>query len=90
MRNKLFIILRNNTMVVKINKQDKLVEYPFTTLKSYPNIPFYVNIFELGPIYKEIKSIVYKNINSFFKNIFKPEIFILIDDDSIGIKKKSN
>lgn len=89
MKNKLFIILRNKKMVVKINNQEKLAEYPFTTLKNYPNIPFYVNLFELGPIYREIKSTVYKNINSFSKNISKPEIFILLDDDSMGIEKKA-
>lgn len=77
-------------MVVRISTQDELVEYQVTTFKSYPNIPFYVNILEVEPIQKEIKSIVNKNIkSSFLKKISKSEIFILLNDDAKGIEKKS-
>ncbi|WBW95066.1 hypothetical protein [Oceanirhabdus sp. W0125-5] len=89
MRDKLFIVLRDNKMIVKVNNEDKLIEYHFNTLTSYPNIPFYVNIFELGSIFKEIKCEVLSKIRSNVKRFLKPEIFVLIDDDAMGIEKRA-
>jgi len=89
MKNRFIVILRDNKMLFKINDQSNVIEYSFTDLKAYPNIPFYINIFESENIRKSIKPIVYENLNTLSEKIFKPEVFVLVDDDTMGIEKRA-
>jgi len=89
MKNRFFVILRDNKMLININDQSNLVEYSFTDLETYPNIPFYINIFETNNIRKNLKPMVYENLNTLSEKIFKPEVFVLVDDDTMGIEKRA-
>ncbi|MCM1991284.1 hypothetical protein [Oceanirhabdus seepicola] len=89
MKNRFFVILRDNKMLININDQSNIVEYSFTDLETYPNIPFYINIFETENVRKKIKPIVYENLNTLSEKIFKPEVFVLVDDDTMGTEKRA-
>ncbi|WBW94939.1 hypothetical protein [Oceanirhabdus sp. W0125-5] len=88
MKNRFFVIFRDNKMLISINDQSNLIEYSFKDLKTYPNIPFYVNIFDTDNMKKKIKPIVYENLNTLSEKIFKPEIYILAEDDTMSIEKR--
>lgn len=89
MKNRFFVILRDKKMIFKINDQSDIIEYAFTDLETYPNIPFYINIFETENIRKSIKPKVYENLNTISEKVLRPEIIVLLDDDTMGIERRA-
>ena len=86
MKNHYIVLLRNNKVYIRINQQKETLEYHINDIPYYPNVPFYVHLFSIEDLDKELRSFVRRNLYTLKEKLFNPEVFVLIDDDTVGIE----
>ena len=87
MKSRIFITLQDKKLLFRINDEKNTNEYTFKNTKDYPNVPFYISIFEDIDVFKEAKPFIKSKISPLKKMLIKPTLYVFINDDVIGFEK---
>ena len=79
---KIFALLRDDKIHLKIGKKDKFFEFAFDRVVKYPNIPFYHSVYKDDCI-KQFVQFYKENVAKF--NFVKSDIFVMLPPDGIEI-----
>lgn len=92
MRNIYAVIFRENKIIVKSKKREEIIEYKFNDIVTYPNIPYYLNLFESEMDTNGVREVLKKRLKrDIVKNslLLKPAVFISLPDDVVtNIEKR--
>lgn len=86
MKNRYYVLLRNNKIYIRINKQKNTLEYSIKDIPTYPHVPFYVHLFNAKDALKSIRPLIKQNLYTLKEKLFKPEVFVITDDDTVGFE----
>lgn len=89
MKNKYYVLFRNNKIFIKVNDSTKVIEYPVTNKKQYPYIPFYCFLFDDAETISSVRKFMQSNIPKNFSSlVIKPQVLIIFPDDAIEMEKR--
>lgn len=86
MKNRYYVLLRDNKIFTRINEHKNIIEYTINDIPTYPYVPFYVHIFNINGLIKSVHPLIKRNLYSLKEKFFKPEVFVIIDDDTVGFE----
>lgn len=91
MKNIYVVLFRENKLIIKSKSEESTLEYNFTDIISYPNVPFYSNLFQSKIDTTVISKYIKNNLKDYkLNNLFiKPSVFVLTPDDVTEVDKRA-